>query len=111
MVGNVPDFQSRSLRQAVHLVHLICQFAGAPSIIDDARVGLARHGVITAVQRHDTLAIFDWLIDALSYQGVSDRIAWSYMEQRGRVRWQNIVNALAAPPSCPKLRGYWVFAN
>jgi hypothetical protein len=46
---------------------------------------LAHHGVIAAVQRHDTPAIFDWLIDALSYQGVSDSIAYSYMEQHGRV--------------------------
>ena len=56
------------------------------SIVDDARVGLARHGVIAAVQRHDTPAIFDWLIDALSYQGVSDNIAYHYMEQHGRLR-------------------------
>jgi hypothetical protein len=85
--------------------------AGAPSIIDDARVGLARHGVIAAVQRHDTPAIVDWLIDALSYQGVSDSIAYGYMEQHGRVRWADIADALSERPSCGKLRGYWAFAG
>jgi hypothetical protein len=67
--------------------------------------------MIGAVQRHDTAAIFDWLIDALSYQGVSDTIAWGYMEQHGRVQWHDIAGALAEGPSCPKLRCYWSFAE
>jgi hypothetical protein len=70
---------------------------------------LAQHGVIAAVRRHDTPAIFDWLIDALSYQGVSDSIAWGYMEQHGRLRWADVTNALAQEPSCPKLTCYWAF--
>ena len=98
-----------NLRRSVRLVRRICEVAGAPSIIDDARVGLARHGVIAAVQRHDTPAIFAWLIDALSYQGVSDSIAYGYMEQHGRVRWADIADALSKRPSCAKLRGYWAF--
>ncbi|MGC2412967.1 MAG: hypothetical protein WA459_09780 [Stellaceae bacterium] len=53
--------------------------------------------------------IFDWLFDAVSYQGVSDSIAWGYMEQHGRVRWHDISGALAELPSCPKLRCYWAF--
>src|SRR5205085_3978663 len=98
-----------SLDQGAPLIRLICQIAGARSIIDDARVGLARHGVIAAVQRHDTPAIFAWLNDALSYQGVSDSIAYGYMEQHGRVRWADIADALSKRPSCAKLRGYWAF--
>jgi hypothetical protein len=94
---------------AVRLVCLICEVAGARSLIDDSRVGLARQGVIAAVRRHDTLVIFDWLIDAVSYQGVSDSIAYGYMERHGRVRWQDIANALAKQPSCPKLKCYWAF--
>jgi hypothetical protein len=69
----------------------------------------ALKGVIAAVQRHDTPVIFDWLIDALSYQGVSDSIAWGYMERHGRVRWYDIATALAREPSCPKLTCYWTF--
>ncbi len=102
---------STKLGRAVRLVRHICDIAGAPSIIDDARVGLARHGVIAAVQRHDTPAIFDWLIDALSYQGVSDSIAWGYMEQHRRVRWQDIDAALSEQPTCSKLQGYWLFED
>jgi hypothetical protein len=100
---------STKVGRAVRLARHISDIAGAPSLIDDARVGLARHGVIAAVQRHDTPAIFDWLIDALSYQGVSDSIAYGYMEQHGRVRWLDIAAALTDQPSCAKLKGYWLF--
>jgi hypothetical protein len=75
-----------SFRQAVRLVRRICQVAGAHRLIDDSRVGLARHGVIAAVRRHDTPVIFDWLFDLVSYQGVSDSVAYGYMERHGRVR-------------------------
>jgi len=98
-----------SFGRAVRLVHHICKIAGAPDLIDDSRVGLAQHGVIAAVRRHDTPVIFDWLLDAVSYQGVSDSIAWGYMEQHGRVRWADVANALAQERSCPKLTCYWAF--
>ena len=97
--------------RSARLVSRICRIAGAQSLIDDARVGLARNGVIAAVQKHDTPAIFNWLIDALSYQGVSDSIAYSYTEQHGRIRWQDIAARLAEQPSCAKLRGYWLFED
>jgi hypothetical protein len=97
------------LGRAVRRVRRICKVAGATDLIDDSRVGLARHGVIAAVQRHDTPVIFDWLLDTVSYQGVSDSIAWGYMESHGRVRWHDITNALANKPNCPKLTCYWAF--
>jgi hypothetical protein len=100
-----------SLDRSIRLLRRICRLAGARTLIADARVGLARHGVIAAVQRHDTPVIFDWLIDALSYQGVSDSIAYSYMEQHGRIRWHHIAAVLSDQPSCAKLKGYWLFAD
>src|ERR1043166_7273010 len=100
-----------ALAGAIQLVNVICERAGARNLIDDSRIALARHGVIAAVQRHNTPAIFDWLVDALSYQGVSDSIAYSYMEQHGRVRWVDIADGLSTPPRCPKLQGYWLFED
>src|SRR5207237_10133905 len=98
-----------SSRRAIRLVRRICQVAGAHSLIDDSRVGLARHGVIAAVRRHDTPVIFDWLLESVSYQGVSDSIAYGYMERHGRVRWHDVAQAMANEPSCPKLTCYWTF--
>jgi hypothetical protein len=90
-------------------VHRICQLAGARNLIDDSRVSLAQHGVISAVRRRDTPVIFDWLVNGFSYQGVSDSIAEGYMERHGRMRWHDIAKALANEPSCPKLTCYWAF--
>src|SRR5436305_10418848 len=113
MTGDPPKSTTKpsSFRRAVHLVRRICQVAGAPSLIDDTRVGLARHGVISAIRRHDTPVIFDWLFDLVSYQGVSDSVAYGYMERHGRVRWYDIANVLADNPSCPRLTCYWTFEN
>ena len=98
-----------SLGRSIRLVRSICRVAGAPDLIDDSRVGLAQHGVIAAVRRHDTPIIFDWLVNGFSYQGVSDSIAEGYMERHGRMRWHDIAKALVDQPSCPKLTCYWAF--
>jgi hypothetical protein len=45
----------------------------------------------------------------LSYQGVSDRVASGYMDQHGRVSWDDIDRGLANKPTCPKLQSYWNF--
>jgi hypothetical protein len=70
---------------------------------------LARNRVIAAVRRHDTPVIFNWLLEAVSHQGVSDSIANAYMERHGRVRWHDITEMLADAPSCSKLGSYWAF--
>ena len=61
------------------------------------------------MRKRDTAAVFDWLIAALSYQGISDQIADDYMEQHGYVRWDDINQKLAQGAACPKLKSYWHF--
>ena len=61
------------------------------------------------MRKRDTAAVFDWLIAALSYQGISDQIASDYMEQHGYVRWDDINHKLAHGATCPKLKSYWHF--
>jgi hypothetical protein len=62
-----------------------------------------------AVVAHDTPPIFDWLLNAFSYQGISDRVAREYMEKHGTASWSDIQASLRNKPSCPKLRNYWSF--
>jgi len=96
-----------ALDYATRLIHRVCCLAGETNLIDDIRTD---NGAIRlAIEQHDTSALFDWLMAMLSYQGVSDRVAYEYMEQHGRVRWGDIECKLARHPSCPKLKSYWHF--
>jgi hypothetical protein len=98
-----------NLHYAVQLVHATCCLAGPASYLDDIRADLRDRGIIRAIKDQDTPALFDWLVENLSFQGISDSVAWGYMAEHGNVRWADIAEALSRPPSCPKLAGYWTF--
>ena len=98
-----------NLAYAVQLVHATCCLAGSASYLDDIRADLQRSGITRAVRDHNTPALFDWLIEVLSFQGISDAVASGYIAQHGTVRWSDIADALSRRPSCPKLGGYWRF--
>src|SRR5207248_10410190 len=70
---------------------------------------LATSGIAAATAAHDTQVLFGWLMEVLSYQGISDRIASGFMEKHGAPDAAPIAAALASGPSCPKLRSYWHF--
>jgi hypothetical protein len=91
------------------VVHSVCCLSGSASLIDDIRADLRAEGIPTAIRRHDTATLFDWLISALSYQGISDQVAADYMERHGRAQWHDIHVKVAAGPTCPKLKSYWHF--
>jgi hypothetical protein len=98
-----------NLAYAVQLAHAVCCLAGSASYLDDIRADLRDRGISRAVRNNDTPALFDWLIEIMSFQGVSDAVASGYMAQHGSVRWTDVAEALAQDPSCPKLGGYWRF--
>jgi hypothetical protein len=83
--------------------------SGAASLIDDIRADLRAEGVPGAIRRRDTAPLFDWLMSALSYQGISDQVASDFMERHGRAEWADINAKVAASPTCPKLQSYWHF--
>jgi len=98
-----PDRPNTSaIDHAVRVVHSVCCLAGAASLIDDIRADLRAEGIPTAIRRHDTATLFDWLISALSYQGISDQVAADYMERHGRARWSDIDAKVAANPPLPQ---------
>jgi len=98
-----------NLAYAIKAVHAVCCLAGSASYLDDIRADLSELGVIRAVKNHDTPALYDWLIEIMSFQGISDAVASKYIAQHGSVRWAEIAEALSRSPSCPKLGGYWRF--
>jgi hypothetical protein len=97
------------LHYAVQLVHATCCLAGSASYLDDVRADLRDCGIIRAINDHNTPALFDWLVETLSFQGISDSVAAGFIAQNGNVRWADVADGLSRPPSCPKLAGYWRF--
>ena len=100
---------SAALDHATGLILRVCHLAGSASFVDDAREALAAEGVHAAVRTRNAAAVFDWLVSILSYQGISDQVAFDYMERHGRATWQVIASDLRRQPGCPKLESYWHF--
>jgi hypothetical protein len=98
-----------ALDHAVRLIHAICGLAGSPTWIDDIRADLAADKVRAAIRHRDSAALFDWLMAALSYQGIADAVAYDYMAKHGRAAWHDIDQKLGRGVSCPKLQSYWHF--
>ncbi len=77
----------------------------------DLRSRCADNGTSAAVRDHDTPALFDWLAEVLSCQGVSDALAERYMDEHGSISFHEVQNGLRQRPSCPRLTSYWQFAE
>jgi hypothetical protein len=97
-----------AIEHAVRIIHAICGLAGSSSLIDDIRADLTADKVRAAIRHRDTAVVFDWLMAALSYQGISDQVTHDYMEKHGRAAWHDIEHKLGHV-SCPKLKSYWHF--
>ena len=97
------------LEHAVRLIYRVCCLAGSAAIIDEAREVTGGSRFRTAIRRHDNAVLYDWLVEALSYQGISDRVAFDYIERHGSLTWHDLEADLAKGVSCPKLQSYWSF--
>jgi hypothetical protein len=106
---NIQNRRDAAVNHAVRLIHAICGLAGSPTLIDEVRADLRADKVRAAIRSRDTGPVFDWLMAALSYQGISDQVAYEYMEKHGRVTWRQIKQGLDRGASCPKLKSYWQF--
>ena len=87
----------------------ICNSAAEPSYFTGLHHRFANRGIVAAVQAHDTPALFGWLVEVLSLQGISDAAAFTFMDQHGRASWEDVARGLQDQPSCPKLTSHWHF--
>ena len=98
-------------KEAIVLIAAVCKIAGSASFIDDVRADLSAHGILGAVRRRDTPALFDWMVATLSYQGISDEVAAGYMRDHGQPRFYDLQAKLSRAWPCPKLQSYWHYAD
>jgi hypothetical protein len=101
------DADAPAIDHAVILIETVCALAGSEQLVGPTNP--ERQRLQQAIATHDTPALFDYLMDAFSYQGISDAVAFTYMDQHGRVTWGDIEHATTRPALCPKLDRYWRF--
>lgn len=92
--------------RAVLLIRTVCGFAGSLSFLDDIDKEIRGTGLRDAVKLRRTPPVFDWLLRAFSFQGVSDQAAWEYMRRHGAASWSQIEASLTRSPPCSKLRSF-----
>jgi hypothetical protein len=109
--GRSPAKNDAALTHATRLILQVCQLAGTAAFIDDAGLGPEGKDLRKAIRSRNTAALFDRLVAALSYQGISDEIAKNFMDRHGLASWHVIELALRNRPSCPKLGSYRHFCD
>jgi hypothetical protein len=95
--------------RATDLVWQVCGLAGRPNLINDVRKDLPREGILGALRQHDTPVLYNWMVRGVAFQGISDYVAYTYMDQHGSATWDQIEESLASQASCSKLGSYWQF--
>ena len=98
-----------ALTHARSLILRVCQLTGTAAFIDEAGLGPDGKDLRKAIRTRNAAALFDHLVAALSYQGISDEVAKNFMDRYGLASWHVIETDLRRQPSCPKLRSYWNF--
>ena len=107
--GRSPAKNDAALTRARCLILRVCHLAGTAAFIDEAGLGPEGKDLRKAIRSRNTAAIFDWLVAALSYQGISDEVAKNFMDRHGLASWHVIETDLRKRPTCPKLTSYWHF--
>jgi hypothetical protein len=107
--GRSPAKNDAALTRARSLILRVCHLAGTEAFIDEAGLGPDGKDLRKAIRSRNTAALFDYLVAALSYQGISDEVAKNFMDRHGLASWHVIESDLRRRPSCPKLRSYWHF--
>jgi hypothetical protein len=99
----------RALAHAIWLILPLCHLVDPAAFADETGFGQEGRDLRKAIQSRNTAALFDHLVAALSYQGISDEVAENYIDRHGLASWHLIEGSLRYQPSCPKLRSYWHF--
>lgn len=94
-------------KHAVRIIQAIYRLARSEKLLQAKAVDPTRDMLRRALRKHDTELIYAWIAHTLSLQGISDRVALSYMERNGSPTWESIAVDIDGKPSCPKLGSFW----
>jgi hypothetical protein len=100
--------QRRDWDYTIGMIETICWLAGPADLLDNLRDTVARLRLFDGSRRGRSARLFAWLFAELSYQGISDQAARTYMARHGIPRWQSVASDLKNA-KCPLLASFWDF--
>lgn len=98
----------RDLTYAVNMVETVTWLAGRTDYLDELGDAATTFDLSRTTGPNRSAKAFEWLATALSYQGISDTVARTYMEEHERPRWRKVAGGVKTG-TCPLLRSYWHF--
>lgn len=90
------------------LINHLCDISHGTNELHTLQATSSRNPLRKAILRNDTEALFNWLINTFSYQGLSDSAVESFIAENGNASFSEIRNALSER-ACNKLDGFWKF--
>src|ERR1700733_15888017 len=85
--GRSPAKNDTALTRPRSLILQVCHLAGTEAFIDEAGLGPDGKDLRKAIRNRNTAALFDYLVAALSYQGISDEGAKNFMDNHCLPSW------------------------
>jgi hypothetical protein len=102
------------MRQALEQLTVVARpalLAAPKTFLADIRATAAANGLQRAAALRDSKPIFEALISAAQYQGVSDAAADGFTRRNGNVSWSQINNGLQRRHRCDLVHSYWHFSE
>ena len=87
---------------AINIVETVTWLAGRPDYFDELGEAGKELDLFGSTGRARSSKVFEWLMRALSYQGISDAVARSYMAAHEQPAWINIARGVKSG-ACPLL--------
>ena len=63
--------RSAAMQRAISLIQRLCDIAAPRNYLAETREYLVNAGIVAAVANHDTPALFRWLLEIISHQGIA----------------------------------------
>ena len=84
----------REIEYATRIVEQVCNLAGPLDYITRCRAEMQRHG-LSARNSPSVADLYDWLIDIVSYQGISDQAAAGFIREHGQANSLRRISGLS----------------
>jgi hypothetical protein len=102
------EFSRKDWHYAVNMIETVAWLGGQDDYLETVRDDMAELKLFDGPRAARSARLFDWLVRAMSYQGISDEIARSYMALNEMPRRRSIARGVSRA-QCRLLGSFWEF--